>query len=1013
MICERCGTENPPRAKFCLECAAPLAAHSRAQEVRKTVTVLFCDITGSTALGESVDPESLRGLLARYFEQMRAIVERHGGTVEKFIGDAVMAVFGVPVLHEDDALRALRAAGEMRDALPALGVQARIGVNTGEVVAGTGERLVTGDAVNVAARLEQAAPPGQVYVGAQTVQLARGAIDVEPVEPLQLKGKEQRVEAFRLIAVSGPETTRRMFDAAFVGREREQRLLQEAFDLAASDRACQLFTLLGVAGVGKSRLAAEFLRGLDAAVVRGRCLSYGEGITYWPVVEAVKQLRPEERELDQRVAGPLRVLLGEEAVASKEEIAFAVRRLFEEAARERPLVVVWDDLHWAEEAFLELVEHLADWSRDAPILLLCMARPELLDRRPGWAGGKLHAATVLLEPLGREASGQLLIELAGQMEEGLRERILAAAEGNPLFVEEMVAMLEASSDAEVTVPPSIHALLSARLDQLPRPERAALERGAVEGQVFHRSAVQALAPEDPQVPARLLGLVRKELVRPERAQLPDDDAFRFRHILIRDAAYDALPKATRADLHERFAHWLEERGTDLVELDEILGHHLERACRYLGELGLEAERARELAVRAGDRLAVAARTATARDDARAAASLLARASELPDARDARRGRLLVELAEARFESDDLRGARDAAARALELGREVGDEHLEALARVEWLRAAAQIDPDLSGEEAIAETERLAAALTRYDDDDGLAKVLALRGLLLFFVGRISLSMETYEHAAEAARRADSVRVEALALRGAVGARTYGPTPVAEGISFTVLASERATDPATQSFVWQKRSLLEAMRGDFTTARAFYRRCKELTSEYGLRLRQGVQTQDGAVVELLAGDPVAAELIVREGYDILAELGETGFRSSNAALLADALIAQGRLDEAADAAIDALELAQTDDVDSIGRARAAQARIAAARGQFDAAKALAREAVALHEPTEYVERHADTLVSLAQVCEAAGDTAEAFEAARSAFELYERKGDVAGVARVNTLLETLGATASPG
>src|SRR6266508_1676751 len=292
MICERCGTENPPRAKFCLECAAPLAAHSRAQEVRKTVTVLFCDITGSTALGESVDPESLRGLLARYFEQMRAIVERHGGTVEKFIGDAVMAVFGGPVLHEDDALRALRAAGEMRDALPALGVQARIGVNTGEVVAGTGERLVTGDAVNVAARLAHAAPPGQVYAGAQTVQLARGAIDVEPVEPLQLKGKEQRVEAFRLIAVSGPETTRRMFDAAFVGREREQRLLQEAFDLAASDRACQLFTLLGVAGVGKSRLAAEFLRGLDAAVVRGRCLSYGEGITYWPVVEAVKQLRP-------------------------------------------------------------------------------------------------------------------------------------------------------------------------------------------------------------------------------------------------------------------------------------------------------------------------------------------------------------------------------------------------------------------------------------------------------------------------------------------------------------------------------------------------------------------------------------------------------------------------------------------------------------------------------------------------------------------------------------------------
>ena len=371
--------------------------------MRKTVTIVFCDVTGSTALGESTDPEAVRGLLVRYFDRMKGIIEAHGGAVEKFIGDAVMAVFGVPVLHEDDALRAVRAALEMRDALPEVGVQARIGVNTGEVVTGTAERLATGDAVNVAARLEQAALPGEVLLGAQTVQLVRDAVEVEAVEPLQLKGKAEPVQAYRLLELTGRESGARRLEGAFVGRDRERRLLREAFDLAVSDQACHLFTMLGVAGVGKSRLAAEFLHGVDATVVRGRCLSYGDGITYWPVVEVVKQLRPEERELQPNVARPLRVLLGSSEPASAEEIAFAVRKLLEEAASERPLVVVWDDLHWAEPTFLDLIEHVADWSRAAPILLLCMARPELLDARTGWAGGKLHATTVLVEPLGREA----------------------------------------------------------------------------------------------------------------------------------------------------------------------------------------------------------------------------------------------------------------------------------------------------------------------------------------------------------------------------------------------------------------------------------------------------------------------------------------------------------------------------------------------------------------------------------------------------------------------------------
>src|SRR5690349_15429286 len=325
---------------------------------RKTVTVVFCDVTGSTALGESTDPEALRALLARYFERMKGIVESHGGSVEKFIGDAVMAVFGVPVSHEDDALRACRAAIEMRDAFPELGIAGRIGVNTGEVVTGTEERLATGDAVNVAARLEQAAQPGDVLVGEATFALVREAVEVEPVEPLELKGKSEPVPAFRLLSVR--EGGERRFATAMVGRETELRRLRDAFHQSVQNRSCQLFTVLGSAGVGKSRLAAEFLGDLDGRVVRGRCLSYGEGITYWPVVEILKQLAtlPEGD-----AARPLRFVLGEsETPAAAADIAWGFRKLLEQEAQAQQLVCVLDDLHWAEKTLLDLVEHVADLS---------------------------------------------------------------------------------------------------------------------------------------------------------------------------------------------------------------------------------------------------------------------------------------------------------------------------------------------------------------------------------------------------------------------------------------------------------------------------------------------------------------------------------------------------------------------------------------------------------------------------------------------------------------------------
>lgn len=440
------------------------------------MTIVFSDVAGSTSLGEERDPESVRRVMGNYFEQARAVLERHGGTVEKFIGDAVMAVFGIPTLHEDDALRAVRAAAELRERLADLNeelerdwgirLETRTGVNTGEVVTGSAETLVTGDAVNVAARLEQIAAPGEVLLGETTYPLVRDAVSVEPVEPVELKGKREPVRAYRLLEVRpGTAGRERRMDSPMVGRKRQLALLMRAFDNVASDRACHLFTILGSAGVGKSRLVEEFLRSLPAetVVLRCRCLPYGEGITFWPITEAVREAAGiaegddpaegrrkiaallAEEENAELIAERVATLTGlVEATAGDEGEAFwAVRKLFERLARNRPLVAVFDDMHWAEPTFLDLVEHIADWSREAPILLVCLARAELLDARPTWGGGKLSATSLSLEALSDDESEQLIANLLGQAElvDNVRARITEAAEGNPLFVEEMLGIL--------------------------------------------------------------------------------------------------------------------------------------------------------------------------------------------------------------------------------------------------------------------------------------------------------------------------------------------------------------------------------------------------------------------------------------------------------------------------------------------------------------------------------------------------------------------------------------------
>ncbi len=646
-------------------------AQTPAADVRKTVTVLFTDLVDWTPIARQLDPEALRRLMSRYFEEMQTVVERHGGTVEKFIGDAVMAVFGVPVLHEDDALRAVRAAAEMREALAALNeeldqmwgvrLKGRIGVNSGEVIAGDhlqGHLFVTGDVVNVAKRLEEAAATSEILISDATHRLVRDAVVAEQLEDRTSKGGRS-VNGLRLVAVLPHVAGRaRRFDSPLVDREQQLSSLFSVFTSAVENRSCHLLTVLGSAGVGKSRLVREFLGSIsaDATVLQGRCLPYGEGITYWPLAEVVREIvRPEGAPYAEPSAQAIAALLpgedkaeligkrisealgvGGAGARTGEETFWAVRKLFEAVAQRRPLVVVFDDLQWAERTFIGLVDYLAELSRDAPILLLCMARPEILDSHPGWGGGKLNAATMLLEPLSDGDCRRLIANLLGHgpLPADVEERIAEAADGNALFAEELLAMLVddellawddgrwvAADLSELPVPQTINTLLAARLEGLPDDERALLTWASVEGTLFHRSALSELAPDVPEADLErsLAKLVRRDVIRPDRSSFAGDEAFRFRHLLIRDAAYRSLSKTTRADLHEQFAVWLERVAGDRArEYEEIIGYHLEQTHRYRKEVRSTDEGLLQLGAEASQWLESAGRRALARSDLPAA-----------------------------------------------------------------------------------------------------------------------------------------------------------------------------------------------------------------------------------------------------------------------------------------------------------------------------------------------------------------------------------------------------------
>ena len=1029
-------------------------------EVRKPVTVLFADLVDSTWMSRQLDPEALRHLLLSYFEHMQAVIERHGGLVEKFIGDAVMAVFGVPVVREDDALRAVRAAVEMRETLATLNqdleqtwgvrLSTRVGINSGEVVAGQhqhGQLMVTGAVVNLAKRLEEAAATSEILISDATHRLVRDAVVAERVSDRVVKHGET-VDALRVAEVLAlaPGRARRL-DSPLVGREHQLSALRSVFASARQNRACHLLTVLGPAGIGKSRLVQEFVGeiGAEATVLNGHCLPYGEGITYWPLTEVVREilstqtapdaessstaiaeLLPGEEKAELIAELILEALgLGSTGAGTGEATSWAVRKLFEAIAQRRPLVVVFDDLQWAEPTFVDLVDYLAELSRDAPILLVCMARLELLDNYPDWAGGKLNATSLLLEPLNDGDCRRLIANLLGrgQLPAEAETQIAEAADGNALFAEELLAMLIddellawdgvrwvlSGAFPAMRVPQTINTLLAARLEGLPRDERALLVLASVEGTQFHRSAICELAPEAPDafLERSLAALVRRDVIRPDRANFAGDEAYRFRHLLIRDAAYNSLSKAKRSAHHERLAAWLERMAADrLGEYEEIVGYHLEQAYRCRVELGSRGAETRQLGVRASQRLELAGRRALARSDLPAAIGLLERAASLSADDMSRRAELLPELGAALIEAGRLSEADWVLEEARLVAARKGDERAESrvLVQLQFLRLLHVTEG--GAEEAARAVERVIPIFERCDDQQGLCSARRLEAWLHWNEARATAAAKAWERAAAHAGRAADEHARAEILTWIASSLWFGPTPVEEAIGrCEEIRGEVSGHLESEALTVRHLAGLHAMNGRFDLARSLLATSNGVFEDLGRSLNAAT-SQTEALIEMLAEDSAAAERSLRTGFDALTQMGEQAFLSTTAAFLARAVFAQERVDEAEELAQLSARLAASGDVLTQVLWRGVQARVLARRGRLEEAEALAREVVSLAEQTDFVVYRGDAMVDLAHILQDSGRADEAAVAAAAGLHLHEQKGNLVTAAKIRSDLGVL-------
>jgi predicted ATPase/DNA-binding SARP family transcriptional activator len=982
--------------------AKPLPTVTR--EARRAVTVVACGLEL-----DGVDPEAMRESSERQLGAVHTIVERHGGVVERELMDLAVATFGASAAYEDAPMRAARAAIDVRDELGA-----RVAVTSGEaVVAASG---TIGEPVAIAQRLQLLAAPGDILLDQATGRLLRDVVDVE-----------SEGDALRVLHVDrGARGAGRRLDSPLVGRAHEVQQLERALERASDERSPQLVTVVGQAGVGKTRLVAEVLRRAgETLVLRGRCLSYGEGIAFWPVRELVRGAVGLDENapvgavedalrglLDDGDAAALAGLFGAgEPEASTDDLQLAFRALVERLAAEQPVIVMFDDLEHAEPALLDLIDFVAEWSRDVALTVICVGRPELLERRPAWGGGRASTISVALDALGTDDCVALIENLLGgaHLPGPAIERLIAAAGGNPLYLEQLVSMLiddgqlrledgswtTAGDLASVRVPSSIQLLIAARLDRLQPTDLSVLECAAVAGVVFQAEAVEAMLDgesDSGSVATAVRSLVAKGLVRPTTTR-GRGEAYRFRHLLIRDAAYSAIPKEARGRLHEQFAHFVEQTASDrLVELEEVLGHHLEQAYRLLADIGRPDP---YLAADAAGRLGAAGTRAHARGDYESAAGLLRRAGELAAAAGSPRLDLLPLLLSALRLSGRLPEARRAGDDALAQVREAGDRRLQAHILLEQWTIMLLADPAVELDEVAAVAEDAIATFEAAGDEPGLARANALAGEVFLFRCRLQESEEANERALLHARRAEDGYVASIAQASLCQASFLGPREVASGIERCeqVFDTSDAT-PATRASSFAVRGVLEAMRENLDAARACIAASRALGEEFGLERNLAALPGFAACVEMLADDPDRAEAELRLGYAALERIGETAVLETTAALLAQALVERGDVDGAKQLVADWED--RLSDADMVSRIYWCQARsrVHARRGELAAAETAAREAVALAATTDMLSVHGMALIDLARTL----PVADRADVLRDALALFEAKGDLVGARR---------------
>jgi DNA-binding SARP family transcriptional activator/tetratricopeptide (TPR) repeat protein len=1002
---------------------APAPAAAAAAEgslTRRPVTVLCVVLRVASGTGVALDPEMHEVVNERSVAGLTAVLERYGGKPAISAGERLAGVFGVASVHEDDALRAARASLEARSTLAVeAGVLARrhdvslafrFGLATGEaLVGGPGPLGFAGDAGARAVLLAEAAGSGQILIDGQTHRLAAAAIEAESAGP----GR------FRLLsAYEGVRPLAVRLDVPLVGREEEMRRLEAACARAARERATVTVTVTGEAGLGKTRLVHEIAGQLSGAVtvLTGRCLPYGEGITFWPLREVIRQAcggeSPErilallDGESDAagiaerlgRALGP-----GKQGRADAAEIFWAARRLLDTLARSRPLLVVFEDLHWAEPTFLDLVESLAVQQGRSALVLVCVARPELLEHRPAWAAGAAGAVSIDLAPLAEDPAAALLDALEGGqgIPPSTRARILQTAAGNPLYLEQLMVSLseQAASETRPVLPPTIEALLAARLQRLGPGAGSVLARAAVVGMDFEVQAVRELLPAEARGPLgrNLQTLIAKRLVQRGPGTSPAGQ-YSFRHILIQQAAYRATPKSLRAELHRRFADWLEHLpGEPATQHAEILGYHLEQSVRYLSELKPAEAQSSPLPRRAAAHLETAGRAAHDRGDALAAVNLLGRAAALLPADDPVLARLYTSLGTAQTEAGQLDKAGDMLDHAQRIAAANGDKCQHAHARVQALLLGLKVDPNEAAAEIARALPELHREFDRSRDEPGLCRTRRLEAALHWVNARSAAAEEAWRRAAGYARRVNDRRQLTEILGWLASAALWGPTPAPDGIRRCAdYLGEVGDHPRGQAVILLHMAGLHAMQDDVATAHATLNRAKTLLDTLGPTMT-AVLIEPAAFVAMLTGDPATAEAHLRLQYESLGRMGEKDVLATTAALLARAIAAQGpsRYDEASRLITISREAGAGEDLSAQVIGQGLAARILAERGRYGEAAELARSAVALAARTDLLSERADALLDLAHVLAAAGRGAEARAAATQALDLYRRKGNLPG------------------